>query len=272
MPALVAEEEAVLDSTILDEEKLLAAPERMARIAIVGDFNPESETHLAIGAALRHAAEALGVRVESKWIATECAARDADKIFRNHDGLFISPGSPYRSKEGAFAAIRFARTEGRPLLGACAGFQHAVLEYARNVMGIADAESAEHGVPSANMLITAVACPMPNRAAGSPRLQGAATIQLRRGTRVREIYARDEISERYFCNFEVNPAYCDALKKAGLVLSGFSETGDVRVIELPRHPFFIATLFQPQLSSEPGKPHPLIRAFVGASAMEGGLY
>ena len=136
-------------------------------------------------------------------------------------------------------------------------------------MGLTDADSAEHaehGVPSSNLVITAVSCPMPDRAAGLPNLHGAASIRLRRGTRVWEIYGRDQIFERYFCNYEVNPAYREALETAGLVLSGFSENGDVRVAELPAHPFFIATLFQPQLSSDPARPHPLIQAFVRAAA------
>jgi CTP synthase (UTP-ammonia lyase) len=132
-------------------------------------------------------------------------------------------------------------------------------------MGLADADSAEHSVPSSNLLITAVACPMPDRSAGAPSLHAAGAIRLRRGTRAWEIYGRDEVSERYFCNYEVNPAYRDALEAAGLALSGFSDNGDIRVAELPAHPFFIATLFQPQLSSEAGRPHPLIRAFVQAS-------
>jgi len=137
-------------------------------------------------------------------------------------------------------------------------------------MGLADADSAEHGVPSANLIVTAVACPMPDRSAGSPSLHAAGTIRLRRGTRTREIYGRDEVSERYFCNYEVNPAYRDALEAAGLVLSGFSENGDVRAVELRDHPFFVATLFQPQLSSEAGRPHPLITAFIRASAERSG--
>ncbi len=133
-------------------------------------------------------------------------------------------------------------------------------------MGLADADSAEHGVPSSNLVITAVACPMPDRSAGAPSLHAADTIRLRRGTRAWQIYGRDEIRERYFCSYEVNPAYRDALEAAGLALSGFSADGGIRVAELPAHPFYIATLFQPQLSSEPGRPHPLIRAFVAAGA------
>ena len=133
-------------------------------------------------------------------------------------------------------------------------------------MGLPDADSAEHGVPSSNLLITAVVCPMPERPAGAPSLHAAASIHLRRGTRAWEIYGCDEVRERYFCNYEVNPAYRNALEAAGLALSGFSENGDIRVAELPAHPFFIATLFQPQLSSEAAQPHPLISAFVRASA------
>jgi len=87
------------------------------RIAIIGDFNPEYETHHAITASLDHASDALGLPLKSKWVATACAGRDAEKILRNYDGLFIASGSPYRSMQGAFAAIRFARTHGWPLIG-----------------------------------------------------------------------------------------------------------------------------------------------------------
>jgi CTP synthase (UTP-ammonia lyase) len=132
------------------------------------------------------------------------------------------------------------------------------------VLGLADAESAEHGVPSSNLLITPVACPMPDRAAGAPKLSGAARIHLRPGTRAAEIYGCEEIAEHYFCNYEVNPEYREPLEASGLVLSGFSEDGAVRIAELPDRPFFVATLFQPQLSVEAGNPHPLITAFVRA--------
>ena len=132
-------------------------------------------------------------------------------------------------------------------------------------MDLQDADSAEHGALSSNLLITAVVCPMPDRAPGAPSLHAAGGIRLRPGTRIRQIYGCDEISERYFCNYEVNPAYRDALEAAGLRLSGFSDNGDIRVAELPSHRFFIATLFQPQLSSAADNPHPLIDAFVSAS-------
>jgi CTP synthase (UTP-ammonia lyase) len=121
-------------------------------------------------------------------------------------------------------------------------------------------------VASAHLIIAPAACPVPGRPHGAPSLHGPAAILIRRGTRAWDIYGRDNVEERYFCNYEVNPAYRGALEAAGLALSGFSESGAVRMAELPGHPFFLATLFQPQLSSQPGKPHPLITAFVRACA------
>jgi len=95
----------------------MSRPSLTVRVAIVGDFNPEYQSHQAINASLAHSADALDLHLESKWVATECAARDADRILSSHHGVFIASGSPYRSMEGAFAAIRFARTMGWPLIG-----------------------------------------------------------------------------------------------------------------------------------------------------------
>ena len=95
----------------------MSRPSPAVRVAIVGDFNPEYQSHHAINASLAHSADAMGLQLESKWVATECAARDATRILESHHGVFISSGSPYRSMEGAFAAIRFARTMGWPLIG-----------------------------------------------------------------------------------------------------------------------------------------------------------
>ncbi|MFN7998087.1 MAG: hypothetical protein U0Q18_30985 [Bryobacteraceae bacterium] len=132
------------------------------------------------------------------------------------------------------------------------------------MLGLADADSAEHGVASGNLLITAVACPMPDGGAGGPKLHGGAKVRLRAGTRIQRIYGCDEAEERYFCSYEVNPAYRSSLEAAGLRLCAFSEDDDVRAAELPMHPFFVVTLFQPQLSLQAGSAHPLITAFLRA--------
>lgn len=137
-------------------------------------------------------------------------------------------------------------------------------------MGPRDAESQEHGVASSNLVVTPAACPVPSRQAGAPSLSGGAKIRITRGTLGWEIYGRDEAVEQYFCNYEVNPAYRGAFEAAGLVISANSEIGEPRMLELPGHPFFAATLFQPQLSSAPGNPHPLFMAFLRACAVRAG--
>ncbi len=136
-------------------------------------------------------------------------------------------------------------------------------------MGLPDADSAEHGVPSSNLVITAAVCLMPREVPGGPRLIGGAAIRIRRGTRTFAIYGCDQVVEQYFCSYEVNPEYRAPLEAAGLIVSGVSEGDEVRVAELTGHPFFLATLFQPQLSSTPANPHPLITALLNAAQASG---
>jgi len=132
-------------------------------------------------------------------------------------------------------------------------------------MGLADADSAEHGFPSQNILIAAVACPVPNRSVGAPRLVGKAAVEIQPDTTAFRIYRRARVEEEYFCNYEVNPAYESRLVEAGLVISARGPQGEVRMIELPTHRFFLASLFQPQLSSAPGRPHPIVVRFFEAA-------
>jgi len=132
-------------------------------------------------------------------------------------------------------------------------------------MGIADADSAEHATSSQNLIIAPVTCPVPDRRDGAPKLSGACKLRIKSGSRLAAIYGVCEIEEEYFCNFEVNPAYHERFKAAGLRLAAFDDRGEVRAVELPGHPFFIATLYQPQLSSTDVRPHPVIVEFVAAS-------
>jgi CTP synthase (UTP-ammonia lyase) len=132
-------------------------------------------------------------------------------------------------------------------------------------MGLADAQSVEENISSEHYLIVPVSCAVPNRAPGAPLLSGKSRIRLRAGTRVHAICRRDEIHEEHFCNYEVNPAFQVQLEVAGLKITGEDENGTARAVELPGHRFFLATLFQPQLSSEAAKPHPLVVAFLEAA-------
>jgi CTP synthase (UTP-ammonia lyase) len=160
---------------------------------------------------------------------------------------------------GALRAIRFARERGVPFLGTCGGFQHALIEYARNVLGMEGADHAESNPEAATHIITPLAC----------SLVGAkGRIALAEGSRVRDIYGAGEAAEEYHCNFGFNPQYRTLLDVGALRVTGIDEGGDARVVELDGHPFFIATLFQPELSALSGGRHPLVAAYVRAAACE----
>jgi CTP synthase (UTP-ammonia lyase) len=133
-------------------------------------------------------------------------------------------------------------------------------------MGIADADSAEHNVPTASHIIVPVSCAVPNRAPGAPKLSGENQVRAVPGTRLAAILGTAAIEERFFCNYEVNDAFRPRLEAAGMKVSAVGHQGETRAIELAAHPFFLATLFQPQLTSKSsGQPHPLIRAFLEAA-------
>jgi CTP synthase (UTP-ammonia lyase) len=132
-------------------------------------------------------------------------------------------------------------------------------------LDLADADSAEHGTASGNLVIAPVSCPVPDRPEGAPRLFGARPVRILPGSRLFDIYRSEQAAEEYFCNYEVNPRYRDRLDEAGLKVSALGEAGEVRAVELPGHCFFIATLFQPQLSSAPDRPHAFIIAYLEAA-------
>lgn len=131
------------------------------------------------------------------------------------------------------------------------------------MLGVHDAAHAENGAASQNYVIVPVSCPVADRAAGAPKLSGASRVCIRRGSLLGDIYQREEAAEEYFCNYEVNTRYQERLEKAGLRLSAFGENGEVRAVELPRHRFFLATLFLPQLAK--AQPHPVIMAYLEAA-------
>jgi len=133
-------------------------------------------------------------------------------------------------------------------------------------MGIADADSAEHETTSQNFVIAPVSCPAPSRRDGGPKLSGACRLRMQPGCRLAGIYRTLEADEEYFCNYEVNRKYLADFAAAGLRLTAFDENRELRAIELPGDRFFLATLFQPQLSSTEKQPHPLIAAYLRAAS------
>jgi CTP synthase (UTP-ammonia lyase) len=237
------------------------------RIGILGDFNPEFRSHHATNEALQHAAAKLNLPVESAWISTPSVLEpEAQRMLESFDGIWAAPGSPYKSFDGMLKGIEFARRRDWPFLGTCGGFQYALIECARNVLGIKDADTAENNSGSKNIVIYPVACAVPKRAKDAPKLSGPISeIRLRPGSYLQSFYMKNTVEEEFFCNFEVNPEYEWAAMEAGFPVVARGPQGEIRAIESPTHLFYIATLFQPQLSSKPKKPHPLVLAFVQAA-------
>ena len=228
------------------------------QIAVVGDFTASNQSHVATNDAILHCSAALGLSVSPRWIGTEELASPGDlKQLKDFGGLWIAPASPYKSMEGALSAIRTAREHRIPLLGTCGGFQHIILEYAKNVLGFADAQHEETDPDASRLLISRLACSLVGR---------SLTITLHDGSLVARLYGRTRTQEQYHCNFGVNPQYVDILGSGALRIVGSDGEGVVRVVELADHPFFVGTLFLPQLSSTPAVPHPVISGFLRACA------
>ena len=226
------------------------------RIALIGDYNPEVRAHVAISRALQLAADALACAVEPLWIATPSLDQGTKKQLSAFDAIWCVPNSPYACMDGALRAIRFARESGRPFFGTCGGFQHAVIEYARNVLGLGEADHAESNPDAAMPLVSRLVCPLPG---------ARGNIRLKAGSQLSAIYGKTEIAENYNCNFGLNPRFESMLNDGKMTFSGRDENGEARAVELKGHPFFIATLFQPEQSALAGATHPLICAFVRAA-------
>jgi len=229
----------------------------VVRLALIGEFDPEIVAHQGIELALPMAAAALHLGVQAEWLPTD-KIDDAQRL-HPYDGIWCVPGSPYRSAEGALAAIRYAREQGRPFLGTCGGFQHAVLEYARNVLHWADAEHAETAPQSNRAVIAPMVCALRG-------VQG--TVLPSHGSRLIAAYGAAQIEEGYFCGYAVNPSFQSALLQAGLHVAALDTAGEIRALELPDHPFFVATLFQPERAALMGRLPPLVEAFVRAAALQ----
>lgn len=226
---------------------------RVIRIALIGDHDPQVTAHQAIPVALGMAAEFSGHHVQGEWLGTESI--DVDTPLAAYDGFWCVPASPYRDIDGALRAIRFAREQRRPFLGTCGGFQHAVLEYARNVLGWADAEHGETAPDAARAVITPLTCSLVEAVDG---------IQLREGSLIQQAYETLEIREGYRCRYGVNPAFEQALFAYDLQPVGHDSEQGLRAVELRGHPFFVATLFQPERAALQGTLPPLVRALVDA--------
>lgn len=227
-----------------------------SRIALIGDYDPSVTAHQAIPRALELASRDSESAIEWTWIGTDTLDIDVSEQLSKFEAVWCVPASPYASPEGALQAIRFARETGRPFLGTCGGFQHALLEYARNVLGLKAADHAETN-PSAELpLIAPLACAL---------VEKSGWILLEKGSRLESIYGRSEAEETYHCSYGLNPRFTTLLRDTEFRISARDRVGDVRAIELATHPFFIGTLFQPERAALKGIAHPIVNAFVASA-------
>jgi CTP synthase (UTP-ammonia lyase) len=225
-------------------------------IALVGDYSEKHTAHRAIPKALELARAACGADVAWEWVATRDIS-DAPRDLAAFSGAWLVPASPYENTAGALGAVRWAREGRRPFLGTCGGFQHALLEIARDVAGIPDADTSETNPGGHALVVTALSC---------SHVEKTANVRFAQGSLIGAAYGGATATEGYRCNYGFNPAYRAPMEAAGLRFTAWDDGGEIRGAELGGHPFFAGVLFQPERAALMGDTPPLVAAFVKAVA------
>ncbi|WP_426568319.1 CTP synthase C-terminal region-related (seleno)protein [Streptomyces canus] len=226
---------------------------QIAKVALVGDRSPNVVSHSRVPLLMEALATRDRLVLDAYWIPSRDA--EAEDAVQGFDAVWVLPGSPYRSEAGVLNAIRTAREEGIPFLGTCGGFQHALLEFARNACGLTHVAHAENDPDADDFLIEPLACSL----AGHED-----TVLLEPGSLAHSLFGAERTVERYSCHYGPS-RHLDTLRAHGLRFSGRDAAGGVRMTELPGHPFFLASLFQPELYGDGSRPHPMVRGLARAA-------
>ncbi len=244
-----------------------AAPTETVTVGVVGKYVDLPDAYLSVVEALRHGALNNDVKLDLRWVpAEEMTGLYAGAHMEGLDGILVPGGFGHRGVEGKIAAIRHAREQGIPFLGLCLGLQCAVIELARNVAGLANADSSEFDPVTPHPVIDLMESQQEVDEKGGTMRLGLYAAKLAEGSRVRSLYGEAVVYERHRHRYEVNNKYRKELEAAGMALSGVSPDDRlVEFIELPAHPFFVATQAHPELKSRPDDPHPLFDGFVAAA-------
>jgi CTP synthase (UTP-ammonia lyase) len=230
-------------------------------VAVIGDRTVGGEPQDAIAPAIAHAAAALDVDPpEVRWVPSESldGPDEAGALLAGTAAVWVAPGGPHRSMDGMLAGIRWARETGTPLLGTCAGFQLSVVEFARNVLGHEGATHAEYdpAAPKENLFIDELLCSLAGQTMRVDLVDEA----------VRAMYGGEQAEERYYCHFGLHPTWRQRVHDAGLRVAAVdTRDGDVRILRLADHEWYMLTLFVPQVRSTPVQPHPLVTGWVRAA-------
>jgi len=236
------------------------------RICVVGKYTELIDSYKSIAEALIHGGIQENVGVDVEWWSSEKVEEHGADFVERFDGVLVPGGFGVRGVSGMLETVRYIRESGIPYFGICLGLQCAIIEFARNVCGLKTSDSFEFDKGTADPVISLLDSQRKVTDLGGTMRLGAYPCRLVAGTLAREVYGRDEISERHRHRYEVNPGYRNTLVEGGMRISGVSPDGElVEMIELPDHPSFLATQFHPELKSRPNRPHPLFGAFVAAA-------
>ena len=256
------------DPDLADWERMverLKSPRRRLRIALVGKYVELHDAYLSVVEALRHAGLAHDVAVEIVWVNSTAERSEIEAALRHVNGIVVPGGFGPRGVEGKMLAARYARERGIPYLGLCYGLHMAVIEFARNVLGLCRANSTEIDPETPHPVIDLMPDQRGVEMGGTMRL-GRYPCQLVPGTKAALAYGESLVYERHRHRWEVNNAYREAFEAAGFVVSGQSPDGRyVEIMELHDHPWFVGVQFHPEFKSRPNRPHPLFVAFIGVA-------
>ena len=242
-------------------------PENKVKIAIVGKYVQLEDSYISVVESLQHAGFVNKVKVEVEMIDSEkIVAENVKEKLSKYDGIVVPGGFGNRGIEGMIETIKYAREEKVPFLGICLGMQMTVIEYARNVLGLNDANSAEFSNTTKNPVIHIMETQKEIKKKGGTMRLGSYPCVIKKGTLAEEVYGTDKIDERHRHRFEYNNEYKERLEDAGLICSGVSPDGNlVEIVEVKNHPYFIAGQFHPELKSRPNRPAPLFVGLIKAA-------